>query len=94
LIQQLDPWKKKQWKLFWSGDKERYANYIIDQKLPVSSLRSTIEGYDNNQNEIQLERTADDSYCIQVHTSKIRMRLVDLIYETQKTLLTKIKDKT
>ena len=94
LQSQLDPWKNKQLKLFWSGDKERYANYIIDQKLPVSSLRSTIEGYDNNQNEIQVERSSDDSICIQVDTTKIKNRLVDLIYETQKTLLTKIKDKT
>lgn len=94
LLSQLDPWRNKQLKLFWTNDKERYANYIIEQKLPVSSLRSTIEGYDNNQNEIQVERSSDDSLCIQVYTSKIRSRLVDLIYETQKTLLTKIKDKT
>ena len=50
--------------------------------------------YENIQTEISVEKSTDDSICIQIDTQKIKTKLTELNYEEQKILLNKIKEKT
>ena len=50
--------------------------------------------YENIQTEISVEKSTDDSICIQIDTQKIKTKLTELNYEEKKILLNKIKEKT
>lgn len=91
---QLEPWKKNCFLLTGSNDYSEYTNFIVEKNTPVANLRTAVEYYDVIQTEIQVEKTSDDSICIQIDTNKIKKKLIDLNYEEQKMLLNRIKEKS
>ena len=93
MINQLEPWKKNTSENMKSEDKQKYNDEYIT-KQPMFQLRKVVESFDQKQSEIQVEKTSDDSICIQVDTSRIKNSLIHLNYEHQKQLLSKIKEQT
>lgn len=90
---QLEPWKKCMLSMYEHNEQSAYSDYILWNNAGVASLRTVVEYYDTVQSEIQVEKSSDDTVCIQVDTNRIKRKLIDLNYEEQKTLLGKIKDK-
>ena len=75
-----------------STENNEYHKHLLRKGTSVQHLAEAVGYYDTVQTEIQVEKTSDDSVCIQVDTSKIKQHLENLNFEEQKMLLNKIKD--
>jgi dynein heavy chain len=93
LVNQLEPWRKNCFLLTGANEYSEFTNFVVEKNTPVANLRTAVEYYDVIQTEIQVEKSNDDSLCIQVDTNRIKKKLINLNYEEQKMLLNRIKEK-